>query len=83
MAPERPDDNLRSVLQVSEQMLELAKRGDEFRMDAGCGVVFGTMRDMAYKLRGLAEKELDRHAKSAKAKPVVTSGRAPGKAGRS
>ena len=61
MQPERPDENLHSVLRMCEQMIELAKQGDDFRQDAGCGVVYGTLRDMAYKMRGLAEKEIERH----------------------
>ena len=53
---------------MCEQMLTLANRGDEYRQDAGCGVVFGALRDMFYKMRGLAEKELERHqAKAGKA----------------
>lgn len=67
MLSDRPDENLRNVLQMCEQMLALANRGDEHRQDAGCGVVFGTLRDMAYKIRGLAEKELDRHQAKTKA----------------
>jgi len=65
MLSDRPDENLRSVLQMCEQMLTLANQGDEYRQDAGCGVVFGTLRDMAYKMRGLAEKELGRHQSTA------------------
>lgn len=74
MVSDRPDDNLRSVLQMCEQMLVLANRGDEFRQDAGCGVVFGTLRDMAYKVRGLAEKELDRHRAEATKTTKTTKG---------
>jgi len=42
-------------------MLELADHGDKIRYDGGCGVVYGTLRDVAYKVRQLAEKELSRH----------------------
>jgi hypothetical protein len=58
------DENLRSVVRISEQMLELANRGDEHRQDAGCGAVYGALRDMAYKVRAIAEKELERHKAS-------------------
>ena len=60
------DENLRSVVRMSEQMLELANRGDEYRQDAGCGAVYGALRDMAYKVRAIAEKELDRHKAAAR-----------------
>lgn len=61
------DENLRSVVRVSEQMLVVANQGDEHRQDAGCGAVYGALRDMAYKIRTIAEKELDRHRASARA----------------
>lgn len=61
MPPTIADENLRSVVRMSEQMLELANRGDEHRQDAGCGAVYGALRDMAYKVRAMAEKEIDRH----------------------
>lgn len=67
MLSDRPNENLRNVLQMCEQMLALANKGDEHRQDAGCGVVFGTLRDVAYKVRGLAEKELDHHTTCGKA----------------
>lgn len=67
MRSDKPQENLRSVLQMCEQMLALANEGDAHRQDAGCGVVFGTLRDMAYKIRSLAEKELGRHERNAKA----------------
>ena len=66
MRPNKPMENLRSVLRMCEQMLSLANEGDAHRQDAGCGVVFGTLRDMAYKMRALAEKELGQHERSAK-----------------
>ena len=55
------DDNLRGVIALSEQMLLLASVGDEHRRDAGCGAVYGVLRDVAYRVRTLAEKELERH----------------------
>ncbi|MCU0693750.1 MAG: hypothetical protein MUF54_20365 [Polyangiaceae bacterium] len=61
MPSNRPDEHLENVLRMCEQMIELANRGDEFRKDAGCGVVYGALRDMGYKMRGLAEKELEKH----------------------
>jgi len=57
------DDNLRRVIEFCYEMLELADHGDKFRQDSGCGVVYGTLRDEAYKIRQLAEKELTEHRK--------------------
>ena len=64
------DKNLNRVIDLCYEMLEVADYGDKHRNDAGCGVVYGTLRDVAYKLRSLAEKELVLHgsdiAKSSK-----------------
>ncbi len=59
-----PDDYLRKVLELSEEMIELASAGDACRTDAGCGIVFGSLRDKAYKVRKLAKNELERHDES-------------------
>ncbi len=55
-----PDENLRKVIDLSYQMLELADHGDKQRQDAGAGAVYARLRDAAYKLRQLAEQELAR-----------------------
>ena len=49
------------LVQLCHQMLDLANCGDKFRTDGGCGIVFGILRDSAYKIRGLAENELKAH----------------------
>ena len=53
--------HLKMVIDLCYEMLELADHGDKFRLDTGCGVVYGTLRDVAYKVRKLAEKELLQH----------------------
>lgn len=42
-------------------MLELAQAGDDQRQDTGCGVLYGVMRDCAYKIIQLAEAEKRAH----------------------
>ncbi|MBI5844681.1 MAG: hypothetical protein HZB23_08440 [Deltaproteobacteria bacterium] len=54
-----PDSNLKRVIAICYQMLELADHGDHERNDPGSGVVYGALRDAAYKVRRLAEKELE------------------------
>jgi hypothetical protein len=61
------DNNLRNVIELCYEMLEQADLGDRFRKDAGCGVVYGTLRDTAYKMRQMAEEELARHSKRSSA----------------
>lgn len=39
----------------------MADRGDEEREDTGCGVLYGVLRDSAYKILKLAEEEKRRH----------------------
>jgi hypothetical protein len=53
--------NIIKVLRLSRDMMLLADRGDESRQDRSCGVLYGTLRDSAYKLRSLAEQEIDMH----------------------
>jgi len=61
MPDPRTNKNLSKVVELCKRMLELADHGDRHREDAGCGVVFGTLRDDAYKIMKLAEKELLKH----------------------
>jgi len=60
------DNNLNEVIRICYEMLELADHGDKIRQDTGCGVVYGTLRDTAYKLRKMAEKELSQHGRGNK-----------------
>lgn len=55
------NQNLLEVLRLTQTMLDLAERGDEQRIDAGCGVLYGTLRDAAFKIRRLALEERDVH----------------------
>ncbi|MBT3311979.1 MAG: hypothetical protein HN737_09970 [Desulfobacterales bacterium] len=55
------DRNLKKVITICYEMLELSDHGDKFRHDDRCGVVYGTLRDAAYKIRQIAEQELTRH----------------------
>jgi len=48
------------------KMMELADEGDSNREDVGCGVLFGTVRDCAYKIQSLAELEIAEHKRKKK-----------------
>lgn len=63
---EPSNENILSVIRVSREMMLLADKGDMDRKDDGCGVLYGTLRDAAYKLRKLAEKERDAHISAGK-----------------
>ena len=55
------DKNIKSTLHLAEQMIELANIGDADREDTGCGIMYGILRDAAYKIKKLAEDEKRKH----------------------
>lgn len=55
------DKHIIRTLELTEEMIVLADMGDADREDTGCGVLYGILRDSAYKLRKLAEKEKEAH----------------------
>jgi hypothetical protein len=60
------NENLLRTVEISKQMLELADRGDQDRNDNSCGILYGILRDCAYRLKDLAEKECEKHKISEK-----------------
>lgn len=59
----KTDKMIQETLEMAEKMLQLADRGDSVREDTGCGVLYGVVRDTAYKIRRLAAQELEYHQK--------------------
>lgn len=55
------NQNIRQTLKLAEQMIALADQGDADREDIGCGILYGMLRDSAYKLIKLAEEERRAH----------------------
>jgi hypothetical protein len=56
--------NIVRVLRLTREMIILADEGDSNRQDKSCGVLYGMLRDSAYKLKNLAEKEKELHIKN-------------------
>jgi hypothetical protein len=57
-----PDDQcLNKTLELAERMLQVVDEGDAVREDPGCGVLYGVLRDSAYKLKRLVEAERQAH----------------------
>jgi hypothetical protein len=52
---------IEDTLRLAERMIEVADQGDEAREDTGCGVLYGVLRDYAFKIRKLAEAEKEGH----------------------
>lgn len=54
---------LQRALEMVNQMLDLADEGDAVREDPGCGVLYGIIRDSAYRIRSTARAEKEAHIK--------------------
>lgn len=57
------NENILKTLELAERMKEVADAGDGAREDVGCGILYGVLRDSAYKIKKLAEEERDAHMK--------------------
>lgn len=60
----RPCDRvIQKTLELVQRMTDIADEGDEVREDVNCGVLYGVLRDSAYKIKQLAEKERESHVR--------------------
>ena len=57
----RYNKNVLDALEMARKLIALAERGDACCPDDGCAVLFGVIRDCAYKIRAEAERERDVH----------------------
>ena len=57
------DENIRKTFRLIHEMIALADQGDMDREDVGCGILFGIMRDSAYRLKQIADKEKAAHVR--------------------
>ena len=64
--PRDYNDNLLKTLRLTREMLALADEGDRDREDSSCGIIYGILRDSAYRIRNLAEQECERHRDAGK-----------------
>ncbi len=62
----RTDQHLRQALGLARRLNVLADRGEACCQDDGCGVLYGVIRDCAYKIRGMAEREREAHMRVGK-----------------
>ncbi len=60
------NENLMRLLTLTREMLALSDEGDRDRNDDSCGIVYGVLRDVSYRLRKLAEEECEKHKKAGK-----------------
>ena len=66
----RCNKHIRKALEMSRELNLLADNGDLDSEDDGCRVLFGVIRDCAYKLRAQAERERDAHKQQGKWTPT-------------
>ena len=57
------DEIIKKTFELVNIMLDLADEGDNAREDPGCGILYGVVRDSAYKIKQLAESEMQAHIK--------------------
>ena len=57
------DESIKETLRLAEEMMKTADDGDGVREDNGCGVLYGVLRDSAFKIKKLAEAEREAHKK--------------------
>jgi hypothetical protein len=55
------NEMLIKTIKLAETMVKLADQGDGAREDVGCGVLYGLLRDSAYKIKKVAEREKEEH----------------------
>ncbi len=55
------DNNIRSTLKITSEMIKLAIKGDADREDVGCGILYGILLDSAHRIKKIAEQEKDAH----------------------
>jgi hypothetical protein len=55
------NEHIVEVLEMARQLLVLADMGDLDSEDDGCRVLYGIVRDCAYKIRAQAEREREAH----------------------
>jgi len=60
------NDNLLRTLRLTREMLALADEGDRDRDDMSCGIIYGILRDSAYRIRNLVEQECENHQNAGK-----------------
>ena len=57
------NENIKKALELVNDMIGLAEKGNTDREDDGCGILYGVLLDYAYKLKRIEEAEKERHIK--------------------
>jgi len=68
------DEAIKRTLELVDLMHQIADEGDKAREDVGCGVLYGVVRDSAYKIKKLAEEEREAHIRKGWWRPAKVKG---------
>lgn len=55
------DKHIIEALDLSERLINLSEAGDRYAQDDNCVILYGIIRDCAYKIKQAAEAENRRH----------------------
>jgi len=61
MRPRAANSNIRRSLDLARELIMLASQGEDDSCDDSCVLLYGIVRDCAYKIRGVAEREKRAH----------------------
>lgn len=68
------DQHILQTLELARNLTILADEGEADANDDSCAVLYGIVRDCAYKIRTQAEKERERHIASGEWKDAEAAG---------
>ena len=71
---EREHEILRQIRKLTHEMLALADEGQLADQDASRAILYGILRDMAYRLRQLVDREQSRLTPAGEETPAVGAG---------
>jgi hypothetical protein len=57
----KSNEPIQAIIDLCKTMIEIADDGDAVQEDNSCGVLYGVLRDCAYKIKMLAEEEKAKH----------------------
>jgi hypothetical protein len=64
------NENIKKALELANNMIVPAEKGDADREDDGCGILYGVLRDSAYEIKQIADAGKERHIKKGWWKPT-------------
>jgi hypothetical protein len=63
------DHHILKALKAADDLCCLADEGEQHSQDDGCCVLYGIVRDCAYKIRSRARQEQEKHAHIRRTRP--------------